>query len=288
VPEDSKDLENPLKLSAEPVDTGASHEGQADSVESAPPAAQPLIFVPVEASDMLRRRRRLYATIAVILLVSVALAAYLYRRSVDPIHAQESYDAGVRLLKIARYPQAILAFDRAVNLKSDYWEAYLMRGRAFLADNQTERASREFTKVIELRPNDPGPLIERGLAYVEMHDYQTAIVDANKAIDIDPKLATAYNLRGTAIRAMGNPQAALKDFDEAVKLAPVELNYFERAATYQLLGEHRKAIADYTELIAFRPDFAPGYFARAKSERAIGDFKGAKADHEAGRILDGR
>jgi len=31
---------------------------------------------------------------------------------VDPIHAQESFESGVRLLKIARYSQAILAFDR--------------------------------------------------------------------------------------------------------------------------------------------------------------------------------
>jgi tetratricopeptide (TPR) repeat protein len=276
VAKDLPDLENSLQNSDAPAD---DRPGE---------SAQPLIFVPVEAADLARRRRRLHTTITAILIFSVGIAAYLYKRSVDPIHAQESYDAGVRLAKIARYPQAILAFDRAVQLKSDYSEAYMMRGRALFADNQTEQASRDFTKVIELRPNDPQPLVERGLVYVEMHDYQTAIRDADKAIEIDNKLATAYNLRGTAIRAMGNPQGALADFDKAVKLAPVEINYFERAATYQLLGEHRKAIGDLTELIAFRPDFAPGYFARAKSERALGDLKSAEADHRAGRILDGQ
>jgi tetratricopeptide (TPR) repeat protein len=276
VAKDPNDLENPLQESEAPADYRAEE------------SAQPLIFVPVEAADLARRRRRLHATIAAILIASLGLAAYLYKRSVDPIHARESYDAGVRLAKIARYPQAILAFDRAVQLKADYWEAYLMRGRALFADNQTEPASRDFTKVIELRPNDPQPLVERGLAYIEMHDYQTAISDADKAIEIDNKLATAYNLRGTAIRAMGNPQGALPDFDKAVKLAPVEINYFERASTYQLLGEHRKAIGDLTELIAFRPDFAPGYFARAKSERALGDIKKADEDHRVGRILDSK
>src|SRR5689334_7275075 len=70
----------------------------------------PLVFVPVEAADDIRRRRRRNTILIATLLVSVGTAAYLYKRQTDPIRAQQSFDAGVRLFKIARYPQAILAF----------------------------------------------------------------------------------------------------------------------------------------------------------------------------------
>lgn len=251
-------------------------------------AVAPLVFIPVEAADVLRRRRRRWTVVVALLLIAVATAAFLYKRSTDPLRAQESYDAGVRLLKIARYPQAILNFDRVTSLQPNFAEAYLMRGRALIADNQSERGSRDLSKYIQLRPRDPVGLLDRGAAYMEMHDYQSAIADADSAIEVDPNLAAGYMLRGTAVRAMGNPRGALKDLDRAVQLAPVEINYFERASTYQILGEHQLAIADLNELIAFRPDFAPGFFARAKSRTALGDFKGAREDREAGRILDGR
>ena len=49
-----------------------------------------------------------------VILVILAAAGYMYKRSVDPMHARESFDAGTRLFKIARYNEAILSFDRAI------------------------------------------------------------------------------------------------------------------------------------------------------------------------------
>jgi tetratricopeptide (TPR) repeat protein len=262
-----------------PEDLPENSTGEAD---------QPVIFVPVEAEDLARRRRRRLTVLSLVATILVGTAGYYYKRSVDPIHAQESYESGLRLLKIARYPQAILAFDRAISLKPDLADAYLMRAKALVADNQTERSFRDFSRTIEMRPNDPQPLIERGMEYVELKDYQAAIGDATAALALDTNLAKAYNLRGTAVRNMGNLQGALADFDRAVNLAPNESNYFERGTTYQMLGEHQLAIADFTEMIEFRPDTAAGYFARAKSKRAIGDIRGAEQDHLTGRIIDGR
>jgi tetratricopeptide (TPR) repeat protein len=163
-----------------------------------------------------------------------------------------------------------------------------MRAKALVADNQTERSFHDFSQIIEMRPSDPQPLIERGMAYIELKDYQAAIGDANAALALDTNQGRAYNLRGTAVRNMGNLQGALADFDRAVNLLPDVSNYFERGTTYQMLGEHEKAIADFTKMIEFRPDTAAGYFARAKSRRALGDIQGAEQDHLTGRIIDGR
>jgi len=250
--------------------------------------SSPLILVPVTAEDAARRTRRIRAGLGIGAALVIIVAAVIYKRSVDPIHAQESYDAGVRLLKIARYNQAILSFDRAVALRADFADAYLLRGKAYVGEAKTDRAIRDFSKVIELRPNDPNALLERGSAYLELKDFQRAIEDSNRALALDPKLGAALNLRGVAIRTMGDPRKALEDFKRAVELAPSEDNYYQRGATYQMIGEHRLAIADFDRVIEFKPDEAPGYFARAESRRAIGDERGAKADHLRGRILDGR
>ncbi|PYT14727.1 MAG: hypothetical protein DMG59_16270 [Acidobacteria bacterium] len=228
------------------------------------------------------------AAVASGLLVLLLAGAIIYKRSTDPLRARESYDAGDRLLKVARYQQAILSFDQAVALKPDFAGAYFLRGKAYVANSEIERAIADFSKVIELSPRDTQALVARGAAYLEKKDYKAAISDATKAAAIDPNLASAHNLRGMAIRAQGDPRAALADFDRAVELAPSEDNYYQRAATYQILGEHRKAVADFDQVIAFRPDGPPAYFARAESRRAMGDIQGAKQDHQRGRVLDGR
>jgi tetratricopeptide (TPR) repeat protein len=266
------DLENRIDTTPDPLEGGEPN--------------QPLLMIPVEAADFTRRRRRNLAIGWSAALIVLATAGYLYKRSMDPVHAQESYDAGVRLMKITRYPQAILSFDRAIDLRSDFADAYLMRGRSFASDGHADKAIGDFTKVIELRPHDPQPWLDRARAYIDGKDYQSAIGDTAQALALDSNLADAHALSGTALRAMGNLDGALTDFSRAVTLAPVEANYFERGITYQMMGKHPQAIADFTQVISFAPDEAMAYFARAKSKRALGDEKGADEDHHTGRVID--
>lgn len=258
-----------------------------DPEVNSPDQEQPLVLIPVTAEDVARRMMRVRLTATVMILAVLGAAGYLYKRSVDPLNAKESYDAGVRLFKIARYNQAILSFDRAVALKPDMVDGYMMRGKSYVGDAKPEQALPNFSKAIELRPSDPEAWVERGKAYLELNNYRAAIADASQAILVNPVQASAYNLRGAAIRKSGDPKKALDDFNRAVDLAPTADNFYERGATYQMLEEHRLAIADFDQVIAIIPDLASPFFARAESRRALGEFEAAERDHRQGRILDG-
>jgi tetratricopeptide (TPR) repeat protein len=254
---------------------------------NSPSGEQPVVLIPVTAEDVSRQQWRVRLSATVIILAILAAAGFIYKRSMDPLNAQESFDAGSRLFKIARYNQAILSFDRAIALKPDMTDAYLMRGKSNVGDARPEQALPDFTKVIELRPSDPAAWIERGAAYLELNNYRAAISDASHAIALNQSQAASYNLRGAALRKSGDPQKALEDFNRAVELAPTADNYYQRGATYQLLGEHRLAIKDFDQVIKIIPDLANAFFARAASRRAIGDIAAAQSDHRQGRILDG-
>jgi len=244
--------------------------------------------VPVTAEDDARAKRRLVITCVTVAVVVAGTAAWIYKRSLDPIRAQESFDSGQRLLAIARYNQAILSFDRAVALKPDFEEAYVSRGRARAALYDPERAVQDFSAAIALRPRDAQALLNRGRAYLLLKNYSAAIDDSEAALRVEPQLAAAHNLRGTVLRDTGNPGQALEEFNRAVDLAPNADNYYQRGATFQALGRHQQAIADFDQTIAFAPFQAQGYFARAESRRALGDQQGAEKDHLQARILDGR
>lgn len=246
------------------------------------------VLIPVTAEDVARRKRRIVALCVLAALIVGGSAAWIYKRSTDPLKAQESYDAGKRLMTLARYPQAILSFDRAILLKPDFGEAYLMRARARVSLYDAQASIPDFSRGIALRPRDPLAYIDRGRAYLLVKKYPEAIADATSAIQIEGSLAAAFNLRASATRDSGDPVKALQDFNRAVELTPNADNYYQRGATHQLLGHHREAISDFSQTIAFAPDQAHAYFARSESELAIGDSKAAQEDHLRGRILDGR
>src|SRR5512142_1274243 len=104
-----------------------SEDPQSERSVSAPPGTP---LVPVSAEDFASRKRRIVmAWISAGVLVAL-LAAWAYRRSVDPLEAQRSLEEGRQLFKATRFTEAILSFDRALALKSDLPDAYLLRGRA--------------------------------------------------------------------------------------------------------------------------------------------------------------
>jgi|SRR5579862_2641308 len=245
-------------------------------------------MVPVTAEDFARRKRRIAGICTAAALAAIAAGVWIYQRSTDPGAAQDSYDSGERGLKASRYPQAILSFSRAVELKPDFTDAFLRRGRAHASLGETEAAIGDFTRAIQLRPGDSQTYIDRAEEYLELKNFQAAREDCDKAIERDGKIAAAFNLRGMALRGLGDAQKALESFSHAVELAPNIDNYFQRAATYQALGQHEMAVADLDQVIALDRDDAQAYYARALSRRALGDEKGARMDHEQGRILDGR
>jgi tetratricopeptide (TPR) repeat protein len=245
-------------------------------------------LIPVTAEDVARRRSRIVFLSVTAALAIAAAGGWIYKRSTDPLRAQESYDAGQRLFSITRYDQAILSCDRAIALKPNFPDAYLLRARCRLMSYDDLGAIPDFTKAIELRPRDAAALLDRGGVYLLVKDYAAAIADASAALAIDSRLAAAYNLRGRAQREGGHPQKALEDFNRAVEINPDGDNYYQRGAAEQLLGQHKLAIADFSESIEYTPNMAEGYFARAESERALGDTEAAERDHRHARILDGR
>jgi tetratricopeptide (TPR) repeat protein len=248
----------------------------------------PLVLIPVAAEDVSRqKRRRVYAWTAAIV-VALAVAAWVYKRSTDPLRAQESFDAAQRLFAVAEYNQAIVACDRAIALKPDFEDAYMLRGRSHVAQYDPERAIPDFTKAIGIQPQDPRAPLERAHAYIDQKNFAAALSDAASALALDPKLARAHNLRATALRALGDPQKAIEEFTLAANLEPSSDNFYQRGATYQIVGDHEHAILDFTEAISFNPEKPQAYFARAESERAVGEMKQAEDDHEHGRYLDGR
>jgi len=89
---------------------------------------------------------------------------------------------------------------------------------------------------------------------------------------------------GRAAVERGDPREAVKMYERVIdaKDQPAAMRaaaYYGRASTYSEQGDKDKALADYTQAIALKPDFLEAYIARAgvyidktQPQQAIADY----------------
>ena len=78
----------------------------------------------------------------------------------------------------------------------------------------------DYTKAIELDPNDASVYYNRANSKKYLKDYDGAIADYTKAIELDPNYASAYNNRGHLKNDLKDYYGAIADYTKAIKLDP--------------------------------------------------------------------
>ena len=140
----------------------------------------------------------------------------------------------------------ILAYDRAIQLKPEFSDAYINRGNAKQELGQPEHAIADFNKAIEIKPDFAEAYFNRGNAKLELGQLEHAIADFDKAIEIKPDYAKAYSNRGNVKLNLGQLEHAIADFDIAIQLKPDYVEaYFNRGLVKHELGQLEHAIADF-------------------------------------------
>jgi tetratricopeptide (TPR) repeat protein len=201
--------------------------------------------------------------------------------------AQQHYTAGVALLEEGNYEQAILEFDKAIEMDTAYAAAYHDRGLASYYTGDYDLAIADLSSALELDVTievDPAYAVayyDRGLGCYYEGDYDQAIADFTMAIELDPYYTDAYHFRGDAYLGQGDYDLAIAGFTNAIELNSNHCYaYYDRGICYYYQGEYDAAIADITEAIAIDSSDADFYYFRGvvyreqgEDELAIADFK---------------
>ena len=214
----------------------------------------------------------------------------LYRTS-DPLTFDSvikifTYIQANEMAKQGEYKKAIKAYDRVIELDSDFADAYYNRGVAKVRLKEFREAIEDFDKAIALNPKDILCYLNRGVAKEQIKEFREAIKDFDKAIDIDPEYPYSYVNRGIAKAKLGEHEEAVADFDKAIDLKPDDAEFhFNRGIAKAKLGEHEEAVADFDKAIDLKPDDAEFYSNRGKSNKELGNTKQSEEDFAKAKKL---
>ena len=157
----------------------------------------------------MRDRKVHLVKVAVLMVIPMLFSCGLSRKTEKPLYDAEAYfSLGTIQLDNGANEQAILFYNKALEVNPRYAEAYLNRGIAYRRQGLIELAINDYTKSLELNPKDARAYVNRGNAYVEKNRYDNAITDYTKALGIDPRDGRIYYSRSYAYYLK-------KDFDKS-------------------------------------------------------------------------
>lgn len=173
---------------------------------------------------------RLSLTILLSLLFSCATTQ---QEQVQCKDANTCHQLGFTHIQKKDFNQAILYFNKAIELDPTNPMFYINRGAAYAAKGRNDQAVSDWTKALEIDPKHRSAYYNRGRTFCVMKQYDKAISDLDKALEINPRHAPSYYERGIAYYEKNQYDLALSDFDKAqelgIRVNPYILNKLRKA-----------------------------------------------------------
>ncbi len=189
------------------------------------------------------------------------------------MNLQEYIDKAQKALQNHDYDNAIIFFDKAIDLDANNAKLYSERGVTHFHLKHNLKALADMDKAVELEPNNSYRYSSRAFIKGACRMTDEAIADYQKCIELDPDDAIAYNNLGLLQEQMGWKKQAEDNFDKAdtlegvLKDRNINLPEPEEEITEEVLDEliskpikEQKQIEDVEEIELTKMEVAKSVF----------------------------
>ncbi len=206
--------------------------------------------------------------------------------SIYPANPVFYLNLGRTLERLDRLEDAFTVYKEAINLDSQFAEAYYCAGSVSQQRKEFDIALAYFDQAIERNDSLLDAYLSKNSIFCSIQEYEKALNALNQAISIHPNAAQLHLGLGLTYEERSEPgdlELAIASYTKAVMLRE---NYvsalFNRANVYQKLGLWDQAIKDYQAAIAQDLTFAPAhtnlglaFYKKSDYESAVQSFENA-------------
>jgi tetratricopeptide (TPR) repeat protein len=168
--------------------------------------------------------------------------------------AKKLVKTGITKLQKEDYKGAIDDYTKAIEVDSNYADAYYYRGYAKFTLKDYQGAIIDYTKNVELDPKSYDGFIDRGDVKYILKDYKGAIDDFSSSLELYSTDYETYFKRGLAKYDTAGYRAAIDDFSSAINLNPY--NKFDFENNYKYIDtndtKQRKMSLLYNDALYYR------------------------------------
>ncbi|AFY53552.1 tetratricopeptide repeat protein [Rivularia sp. PCC 7116] len=147
-----------------------------------------------------------------------ALKAFDKAIEMKPDYHQAWASRGNMLRELGRLKEAIAAFDKAIEIKPDYYQAWKKRGYVMYSLERYEDAIASFDKVLQIKPHNYQVWNNRGYLLLKKYSSEGMTVVYNKPLEINRNLC--YEQFST--KELEILKEALDNFNKSIEQQPFQ------------------------------------------------------------------
>ncbi len=175
---------------------------------------------------------------------------------IDKNIAKAYFIKGFAYKETADTPKAISSFQTAVEIQSEYYDAYIQLGNIEAA-RKHKIALQYYNNALRLQPNSTEALYNRGLLFQNMGELDKALEDYNSILKTDNNYADAhYNIGYIDLANNKEYKSAITHFTNAIRINNQYAEaFYNRGVAFELLGDKKSAEKDYRQALNIIPTF---------------------------------
>ena len=227
-----------------------------------------------------------------LLLTLIGLMTIFFNNIAKGIEIRLAFKTGNKLLKQKSFTEAIVKYNRLLNIDSNYFQAWTNRGYALAGLQKYEEMGESCSTATIIEPTAVYAWNCRGEALHNLQRYPEAIAAFEKAIALDRTDPIFLINKSESLRAMGRNEASITSLKEAIQLLEqIEASQSQKsisgefAVALTLLGngyrqqeQYQDAVAAYQRAIEYSTDYFPAHLGKGIALNKLGRFQEAQRE----------
>lgn len=170
---------------------------------------------------------------------------------------QALFDKALEAIKRNDAKQAIAFLNQIVSADAKDFEALTELGTLYFKQEKLGDAEKAYLHALTERPTSLLTLLNLGKLRISQKNFESAIESLSKAVEVEPQSADANFFLGEAYLQVKKGSKAVGYFTEAIRLDPIGKAeaHLRLAALYRAAGVKDKAVAEYEQFLAKKPDY---------------------------------
>eukprot|EP01122_Echinamoeba_exundans_P001998 TRINITY_DN11966_c0_g1_i1.p1 TRINITY_DN11966_c0_g1~~TRINITY_DN11966_c0_g1_i1.p1 ORF type:complete len:929 (+),score=147.93 TRINITY_DN11966_c0_g1_i1:67-2853(+) len=167
---------------------------------------------------------------------------------------------GLIMQKLKRHDDSIDAFQRAISLNDSASYRFHL-GESYRKSSQNAEALVQFERAVELQPNYLVAWNSAGLARSSQRDYINALSCFEKALEISPSDCVVWANKGESLFMQGHYQLAVECFDKSLECAAgadpqtrVGFVWIRKGKALCLIGSYERAVECFEQALQDDPE----------------------------------
>jgi tetratricopeptide (TPR) repeat protein len=189
--------------------------------------------------------------------VDVAIGHFQKALDIKPDYAEAFYNLGLSFRKQGRLDEAIAHYQKALAIRPGYAEAHYNLGNVFAQQARLDEAIAHYQLALQFKPGYAEAHYNLGTAFFQQGKMDEAIAQYQKALEIKPDNAEAHYTLGTIFGQQGRMDEAIRHFQKALEIKPAYADAQNGLGNgFSQMGRMDEAIAHYQKAVEISPDYA--------------------------------